>query len=105
MSDRKRQQPEAHRPIAIGDFELFPISDGIYHLDGGAFFGVVPKVLWSKKAPANENNLVPAGLNSVLVRTGEKNILIETGAGNKLPEKMVKIFGQPAKLLQALGER
>jgi glyoxylase-like metal-dependent hydrolase (beta-lactamase superfamily II) len=50
----------------------------------------------------DEKNLVPTGLNSVLVRTGERNILIETGIGNKLPEKMAQIFGQPAKLLENL---
>ena len=104
MSGARSQEPEASRPVSLGDFELSPIADGIYRLDGGAFFGVVPKVLWSKKASADENNRVPAGLNSVLVRTGEKNILIETGAGNKLPEKMVEIFGQPAKLLEALRQ-
>jgi glyoxylase-like metal-dependent hydrolase (beta-lactamase superfamily II) len=90
------------RPITIGDFELISLSDGIYRLDGGAYFGVVPKALWSKKLPADENNLVPSGLNSVLVRTGDKNILIETGIGNKLPEKMAQIYGQPAKLLENL---
>jgi len=89
--------------ITIGDFELTALSDGHYYLDGGAFFGVVPKSLWSRKLPADENNLVRSGLNSVLVRTGEKNILIETGAGNKLSKKMVEIFGQPAKLLENLG--
>src|SRR5439155_19729662 len=76
---------------------------GIYRLDGGAFFGVIPKTLWSRKVMADEKNLVPTGLNSVLVRTGEKNILIETGIGSKLPEKMVQIFGQPAKLLEKLS--
>ena len=65
-------------------------------------FGIVPKVLWSKRIPADERNLVPVGLNSVLVRTGEKNILIETGIGNKLSEKMAEIYGQPTKLLENL---
>jgi glyoxylase-like metal-dependent hydrolase (beta-lactamase superfamily II) len=88
----------------IGDFELTALSDGIYYLDGGAFFGVIPKTLWSRKVMANEKNLVPTGLNSVLVRTGEKNILIETGIGNKLPEKMAQIFGQPAELLDNLSK-
>jgi glyoxylase-like metal-dependent hydrolase (beta-lactamase superfamily II) len=87
----------------IGDFELTALSDGIYHLDGGAFFGVIPKALWSRKVKVDEKNLVPTGLNSVLVRTGERNILIETGIGNKLPEKMAQIFGQPAKLLENLS--
>jgi glyoxylase-like metal-dependent hydrolase (beta-lactamase superfamily II) len=91
-----------NRQITIGDFEITSLSDGTYRLDGGAYFGVVPKALWSKKLPADENNLVPSGLNSVLVRTGEKNILIETGIGNKLSEKMAQIYGQPAKLLENL---
>ena len=86
----------------IGDFELTALSDGTYYLDGGAFFGIVPKVLWSKRLPSDDKNRVPTGLNSVLVRTGDKNILIETGVGNKLPEKMVQIYGQPAKLLDNL---
>src|SRR6267154_6859549 len=87
----------------LGDFELTALSDGIYYLDGGAFFGVIPKTLWSRKVTADEKNLVTIGLNSILVRTGEKNILIETGIGNKLPEKMAQIFGQPAKLLDNLS--
>jgi glyoxylase-like metal-dependent hydrolase (beta-lactamase superfamily II) len=91
------------KQISVGDFELTAISDGTYHLDGGAFFGIVPKVLWSKRVPSDEKNRVPTGLNSVLVRTGDKNILIETGVGNKLSEKMVQIYGQPAKLLDQLS--
>lgn len=87
----------------LGNFELTALSDGIYFLDGGAFFGVIPKTLWSRKVNADEKNRVATGLNSVLVRTGEKNILIETGIGNKLPEKMAQIFGQPAKLLDNLN--
>jgi glyoxylase-like metal-dependent hydrolase (beta-lactamase superfamily II) len=87
----------------IGDFELTALSDGIYRLDGGGFFGVIPKTLWSRKLPADENNRVRSGLNSVLVRAGERNLLIETGMGNKLPGKMAEIFGQPAKLLDSLS--
>jgi glyoxylase-like metal-dependent hydrolase (beta-lactamase superfamily II) len=91
-----------HR-LTLGDFELTAISDGTYHLDGGAFFGVVPKVMWQRRVKADEKNLVPSGLNSVVVRTGEKTVLIETGIGNKLPDRMVKIYGQPAKLLDNLN--
>jgi glyoxylase-like metal-dependent hydrolase (beta-lactamase superfamily II) len=86
----------------LGDFELTVVSDGTYFLDGGGLFGVVPKSLWSKKVTADEQNRVAAGLNSLLVRTGEKNVLIETGIGNKLSEKMVRIYGQPAQLLENL---
>ena len=91
-----------HR-LNLGDFELTVISDGIYHLDGGVFFGVVPKSMWERKVKADEKNLVPSGLNSVLVRTGKKNVLIETGLGNKLPASLVKNYGQPAKLLDNLS--
>jgi len=89
--------------ITIGDFDLTSLSDGIYHLDGGGLFGVVPKPLWSKRIPSDENNRVPTGLNSVLIRADNKNILIETGIGNKLPDKMAQIYGQPAKLLDNLS--
>jgi len=91
-----------HR-TTLGDFELTAFSDGTYFLDGGAFFGVVPKSMWSKKVKPNEQNMVVTGLNSLLVRTGEHTVLIETGIGNKLPDRMVKIYGQPAKLLDDLS--
>ena len=87
----------------LADFELTAVSDGLYRLDGGAFFGIIPKSMWSKKVQADENNLVPVGLNSILVRTGKQTILIETGIGNKLSEKMQRIYGQPAKLLENLS--
>jgi glyoxylase-like metal-dependent hydrolase (beta-lactamase superfamily II) len=91
-----------HR-LSLGNFELTAISDGTYSLDGGAFFGVVPKSMWQKKVTPDVNNHIPTGLNSVVVRTGDKTILIETGIGNKLTEKMIKIYGQPAKLLSNLA--
>jgi len=87
----------------LGDFELSVFSDGTYPLDGGAFFGVVPKLMWSKRVVADEQNLVAAGLNSLLIRTGDHNVLVETGIGNKLSEKMLAIYGQPAKLLDDLA--
>ena len=90
-----------HR-TTLGDFELTILSDGTYSSDGGAFFGVVPKTMWSKKVVADEQNRIVVGLNSLLVRTGRKNILIETGIGNKLSDKLIGVYGQPAKLLDNL---
>jgi len=90
-----------HR-TTIGDFELTVVSDGTYFLDGGAFFGVVPKAMWSRKIVPDELNRLDTGLNSLLIRTGSKNILVETGIGNKLPEKLVQIYKQPARLLDNL---
>jgi glyoxylase-like metal-dependent hydrolase (beta-lactamase superfamily II) len=89
--------------LALGDFELSIITDGTYPLDGGAFFGVVPKIMWSRKVVADERNYVQAGLNSLLIRTGKQTVLVETGMGNKLAERMVKFYGQPAELLTNLA--
>lgn len=86
----------------LGDFELTVLSDGFYISDGGAFFGVVPKVLWEKKVRADATNRIFAGLNSVLIRTGRKNILIETGIGNKLSDKMRSFYEPREELLQNL---
>ena len=91
-----------NQTISFGGFELTVLSDGYYISDGGAFFGVVPKVLWEKKVRADELNRIYAGLNSVLVRTGSQNILIETGIGNKLSDKMKKIYEPKEELLQNL---
>jgi len=91
-----------HR-LALGDFELSVFSDGTYPLDGGAFFGVIPKIMWSKRVEADERNYVTTGLNSLLIRTGKQTVLVETGMGNKLSERMKKFYGQPAKLLENLS--
>jgi glyoxylase-like metal-dependent hydrolase (beta-lactamase superfamily II) len=89
--------------LTLGDFELSIFSDGTYPLDGGAFFGVVPKVMWSRKITADDKNYVTAGLNSLLIRTGKQTVLVETGMGNKLSDRMIKFYGQPGKLLHNLA--
>lgn len=91
-----------HR-LTLGDFELTVISDGTYYLDGGAFFGVVPKTMWEKKAQADEKNRVHVGLNSLVIRTGEKTVLVETGIGNKLPERVARHFSPQCKLLDNMA--
>jgi glyoxylase-like metal-dependent hydrolase (beta-lactamase superfamily II) len=96
-----------HR-LTLGDFELSIFSDGTYPLDGGAFFGVVPKVMWSRKIAADEKNYVTTGLNSLLIRseslrTGKQTVLVETGMGNKLSDRMIKFYTQPAQLLDNLA--
>jgi glyoxylase-like metal-dependent hydrolase (beta-lactamase superfamily II) len=89
--------------LTLGNFELSVFSDGTYPLDGGAYFGVIPKVMWSRKMAADEKNCVVSGLNSLLIRTGKQTILVETGMGNKLSERMIKFYGQPAQLLTNLS--
>ena len=90
--------------MTLGSFELMAFSDGTYPLDGGAFFGVVPKIMWSRKMESDDKNYVTAGLNSLVIRTGKETVLVETGMGNKLSERMRKFYTQPAKLLDSLAE-
>jgi glyoxylase-like metal-dependent hydrolase (beta-lactamase superfamily II) len=89
--------------LTLGDFELSIFSDGTYPLDGGAYFGVIPKTMWSRKMAADDKNCVISGLNSLLIRTGKQTVLVETGMGNKLSERMIKFYGQPAQLLANLS--
>jgi len=76
----------------IGDFELTWLNGGRFELDGGAMFGVVPKVLWQKKYPADADNCIPLLASPILVRTASDIVLIESGIGNKLSEKQRKIY-------------
>ncbi|AXC14282.1 beta-lactamase-like protein [Acidisarcina polymorpha] len=77
----------------LGSFELIVLTDGTYLLDGGAMFGVVPKPMWEKRAPADVQNRILLGTNTVVIRTGTHTVVIETGIGNKLPDKLRAIFG------------
>ena len=86
--------------MALGDFELTLCTDGTYLLDGGSMFGVVPKTLWQKRIPADEQNRILLGLNSTIVRTGKHTVLVETGIGNKQPAKLREIH-QNQELLPA----
>lgn len=88
---------------SLGDFELTILTDGSYLLDGGAMFGVVPKTMWEKRAPADAQNRILLGLNTVVVRTGKHTVVIETGIGNKLPEKLRTIFNARQLLPQSFA--
>jgi glyoxylase-like metal-dependent hydrolase (beta-lactamase superfamily II) len=79
--------------LKFGDLEFHIVSDGHVYLDGGAMFGIVPKVLWEKKVPADSRNRIKLALNCLLVKAGGKRILIETGCGGKMDAKMRDIYG------------
>src|SRR5271169_2632795 len=90
--------------MTLGDFELTILSDGIYMNDGGAMFGVIPKVMWEKRAKPDQLNRIPMGTNSLLVRTDEHNVLIDTGIGSKLSEKRRAIYDHQPLLLESFAE-
>ena len=66
---------------------LHTIDTGFFKLDGGAMFGVVPKAIWNKTNPADENNLCTWAMRCLLVEEGDRLILIDTGIGNKQDER------------------
>ena len=72
--------------------KLHTINTGNLKLDGGAMFGVVPKSLWSKKYPADENNLCNWSMRCLLVEDGDRKILIDNGFGDKQDEKFTRHF-------------
>ncbi|RLD66915.1 MAG: MBL fold metallo-hydrolase [Bacteroidetes bacterium] len=67
--------------------EIYAIETGNFKLDGGAMFGVVPKVMWQKVYPADENNLCSWAMRCLLVVDGDRKVLIDTGVGNKQSDK------------------
>jgi glyoxylase-like metal-dependent hydrolase (beta-lactamase superfamily II) len=78
--------------MTFGDFELISLSDGTFRLDGGAMFGVVPRPLWERRAPADDRNRISLGLRPLVVR-GAKTMIIDAGIGDKMDEKSVDIYG------------
>jgi methylmalonyl-CoA epimerase len=77
---------------AVGNLELVSVCDGFFYLDGGAMFGVVPKPLWSAKAPADGRNRVRLALRSLVVR-GAQTMIIDAGLGDKEDEKFLDLYG------------
>lgn len=67
--------------------KLYSINTGYFKLDGGAMFGVVPKTIWNKINPADENNLCPWALRCMLIEDGNRLILVDTGNGDKQDAK------------------
>ena len=67
--------------------QIYPIETGNFKLDGGAMFGVVPKVIWQKTNPADNNNLIDMSLRCMLIEDGDRLILIDNGTGDKQSEK------------------
>ncbi|MFC4816247.1 MBL fold metallo-hydrolase [Flavobacterium sp. GCM10023249] len=67
--------------------KIYPIEAGNFKLDGGAMFGVVPKTIWSKTNPADNNNLIDIAARCMLIEEGNRLILIDTGMGNKQSDK------------------
>jgi len=76
--------------------KIYPIETGNFKLDGGAMFGVVPKIIWQKTNPADSNNLIDMSMRCMLIEDGKRLILIDTGLGSKQSDKFFgyyQLFG------------
>lgn len=88
--------------------KIYPLNTGNFKLDGGAMFGVVPKTMWSKTNPADQNNMCDWSMRSLLIEDGDRLILIDAGIGDKQSEKFFShyyLFGEDSLQgnLNALG--
>lgn len=76
----------------FGEIKLYPLCDGFFGLDGGAMFGVVPKPIWEKTTPPDEQNRIKLALRPLLVVTAQNFILIDTGIGDKYDTKFAERY-------------
>jgi methylmalonyl-CoA epimerase len=101
------QPPRFHTATRhrLGGLELITLSDGFFHLDGGAMFGVVPRTLWERRAQPDDRNRITLGMRPLVVR-GERVMLIDAGCGDKMDAKSADIYGlqRSYNLQHALAE-
>jgi glyoxylase-like metal-dependent hydrolase (beta-lactamase superfamily II) len=71
---------------------LYPVNAGNFKLDGGAMFGAVPKTIWNKTNPADQNNLIDIAARCLLIEDGKRLILIDSGMGNKQSKKFFSYY-------------
>lgn len=90
--------------MQMGDLELHLLIAGHWKADGGLMFGVVPKVMWEKKRPADGNNMIDMACVGLIARINGKVVVCETGIGTKLSEKRARqvALREPEGLLQSL---
>ena len=78
--------------MQLGDLRIELIPTGLFRLDGGAMFGVVPKILWERVARPDEKNRIELALNCLLLRDGRRTVVVETGMGEKWGPKEREIY-------------
>jgi len=79
--------------MQVGEYRVEIVPDTEFRLDGGAMFGVVPRNLWSKVCPPDEQNRIRMNMNCVFIDTGSEKVLIETGIGEKWSAKHQSLYG------------
>lgn len=93
--------------MKLGDWTFRTFHDGRFKLDGGAMFGVVPKVFWEKEHPADASNRIDLDLRCLLADSDDRRVLVDTGMGDRWTAKQVGIYAierRPRQLIAELAE-
>lgn len=88
------------RSLQLGELRLTLVDDGPFRLDGGAMFGVVPKVMWQRKKAPDDLNRIPMVTNCLLVERGDELLLVDTGIGDKNDARFRAQFGMSEEALR-----
>lgn len=78
--------------MQIGDYKVYSIQAGLFKLDGGAMFGVVPKVMWNRTNPSDDSNRIEMCTRTLLLVSPKRKILVDTGIGYKMSKKLNEIY-------------
>ncbi len=83
--------------MVFGDFEINTFVEQKFKLDGGSMFGVIPRALWQRMIPPDDNNLIDMHTNLFVLKAHGKNIIFDAGLGDSLSEREQKIYTAPGK--------
>ncbi len=78
--------------MTFGRFKISVYNHGFFRLDGGAMFGTIPKNIWSRRIPADDENRIRLATRSLLIDTGERLFMADVGSGDKWPDKLCRIY-------------
>lgn len=78
--------------MRFGPFDISGHNHGFFRLDGGSMFGTVPKAIWAKLSPPDDENRILLAARSLVIRTGERVIMADAGVGDRWPEKLRRIY-------------
>jgi glyoxylase-like metal-dependent hydrolase (beta-lactamase superfamily II) len=90
--------------LNVGSIRCHILSDGLQYVDGGGFFGVVPRSMWQEVIAPNEHNQIPCDSRSLLIESAAGLILVDTGNGDKLPPKVRQRLGMGDRSRRLVGE-
>ncbi len=90
--------------MILGDWKFRTFTDGLFRLDGGSMFGVVPRILWEKQHPPDEQNRIQLTLRCLVVDMEDRRVLVDTGIGDRWDDKGHRIFAIERRPGHLLGE-